>query len=408
MAHAQCTGPKTPRDVLDLVLADHQTEVSPAHHAAAINGTLLPMDLQQKFSILALLGIDMKNQYITLDTWLTLSWHDERLAWNSTCWPDVTCGYYYYDDASFAGSPVGVIWTPSAYVANTRDTEKTMSEGYWISDSGLVYWSRRQIISLECRMDFTRLPWDEHVCMMSMSTWIETCSSMRILSGIDSNPSAVELLDGVGSIKGWKISVPHDNFAAYYVSDYYPYLDHYIVLTREPEFYVNSVMMPVYLNMSLTYLSFWIERAATPARVALVVICFLSLSNQMRSVQGELPETSEGVWLLIFLQVSMYFTFAAAVEYALAHYLLQLDRKVREISQRSQRSQSNDEIEDDDAVGPVRSHGRSRNSVTHLESTLLVGNDGRLRITGRHCDVFMRFLFPVAYGVALVYLDYNH
>ena len=52
-----------------------------------------------------------------------------------------------------------------------------------------------------------------------------------------------------------------------------PVLDLFFELHRQPGHHMRSSIEPVVLIVVFAYLSFWITRAAVPARVAIVVIC---------------------------------------------------------------------------------------------------------------------------------------
>lgn len=76
------------------------------------------------------------------------------------------------------------------------------------------------------------------------------------------------------------------------------------------------------------YLSFWISRAAVPARVAIVVICYLALENKVAAISASLPKVKGGVWLLRYCQCSRYFVLVSAVEYVFVNYLFRSEARI--------------------------------------------------------------------------------
>ena len=66
--------------------------------------------------------------------------------------------------------------------------------------------------------------------------------------------------------------------------------------------------------VTLSYLGFWINPSATPARVALGTICILAVVTNQHHVQGTLPPGATEVWLVDFLTGCLLFNLFAFVE----------------------------------------------------------------------------------------------
>lgn len=85
-------------------------------------------------------------------------------------------------------------------------------------------------------------------------------------------------------------------------------------LARRPTYYVSYVVFPIVIVTIITWASFFISRAAVPARVAMVIIAFLSLTGSINSILATLPRLSGPVWLLELAQISQVHVFIACVE----------------------------------------------------------------------------------------------
>ena len=67
----------------------------------------------------------------------------------------------------------------------------------------------------------------------------------------------------------------------------------------------------------IAWSSFFISRAAAPARVSLGVILFLVISAQTNSQLAALPKGTSGVWLLDFLGTTKMFVLYSMLEYGM-------------------------------------------------------------------------------------------
>ena len=108
----------------------------------------------------------------------------------------------------------------------------------------------------------------------------------------------------------------------------YPGLMFKYTLERESHYYASNVTHSIHFLVGLAYLSFYITRAAVPARVGLIAVTYLAISNTISSVRATLPKISGSIWLLDFLNMSVVFIFIAGVEYVIANYLTRAEARV--------------------------------------------------------------------------------
>ena len=182
--------------------------------------------------------------------------------------------------------------------------------------------------------------------------------------------------------------------------------------------------------------SFFISRAAAPARVSLGIILFLVISSQTNSQLAALPKGTSGVWLLDFLTTTQMFVFYALVEYTMCNFLMRIEASIEKArvaaTKRRAEGSSTARVSDspeatkgltvqvvDVESAPVRlSLRKTRKSsasiaslqheVAHNASSLtrlfpaLVTASGELRCRDQHLDVFSRFAFPMAYMIAVI------
>merc|ERR1712157_631702 len=84
----------------------------------------------------------------------------------------------------------------------------------------------------------------------------------------------------------------------------------------------------------LAWASFFISRAAVPARVTMASVSFLTITNFIGGQLKTLPSLGSGeVWLLQFMQTSQIFTFYSLLEYIICNYLYRVKRRIIDIKE---------------------------------------------------------------------------
>ena len=82
------------------------------------------------------------------------------------------------------------------------------------------------------------------------------------------------------------------------------------------------------LFVLVSYSSFYISRAAAPARVGATVVSFLVIMNFNANVLNQIPKVDYDVRLLTFLYLSMWFCAFAVFEYGLVNMLFRIEARV--------------------------------------------------------------------------------
>ena len=76
----------------------------------------------------------------------------------------------------------------------------------------------------------------------------------------------------------------------------------------------------------VSWVSFWLDPHAVPARVALGVTTLLTMSTQTASINNSLPPVAYTKAIDVWQGVCVTFVFSALLEYALVNYALRGDR----------------------------------------------------------------------------------
>ncbi|KAG1681255.1 Gamma-aminobutyric acid receptor subunit beta [Nymphon striatum] len=86
-------------------------------------------------------------------------------------------------------------------------------------------------------------------------------------------------------------------------------------------YYLIQIYIPSGLIVIISWVSFWLNRNATPARVSLGVTTVLTMTTLMSSTNAALPKISYVKSIDIFLGTCFVMVFASLLEYATVGYL---------------------------------------------------------------------------------------
>lgn len=357
-------------------------------------------------TVSSLMEVDSKSQVVTVSVFARTIWTDRRLAYNKSCLPEVP--QYVF----FPGSPQDTLWTPSVYVSNLIDNPQFLSGVWFVSPGGEVWYSRKEKWRISCEMNFEKMPYDMTLCLVRFRTFADTFKhvELRVQANKQGMARAKEktiggavdwtmedLASGEGEPKAYEI---HGSAA----------LDMFIKIQRGPQYLVDNVIFPVVFLVAIAYFSFWLTRAAVPARVAIIIICYLSILNKQSSVLQTLPRLSGPIWLLKFMQVSISFVFVAVAEFIVANVLGRAEGRINkakaalayEASQpKSPPPEPNGaEVTIEVPCAASIKQQLRKKGMGRLDS-LMITSDGRQWLHDEYCDVFMRYAFPIAYSVAI-------
>ena len=94
-----------------------------------------------------------------------------------------------------------------------------------------------------------------------------------------------------------------------------------IQFERSMGYYLIQIYIPASLIVIISWVSFWLHRNATPARVALGVLTVLTMTTLMSSTNAALPKISYIKSIDVFLGTCFVMVFASLLEYATVGYL---------------------------------------------------------------------------------------
>ena len=240
------------------------------------------------------------------------------------------------DSISFGAGLGDKIWKPDLHYKESVGLDKVARDGFWIAPSGRVWWVRKIFLTLSCRMSFVNMPYDTQRCPITLTGYQHSGAEIELkiphdVPEVTPAVTAPYFFNGpiraacqtAGSLE-WQMTNITGEVSSSEVGDSVAsetFIKYDIHLTRSPVFMMNNVVNPTILVVSVAWTSFFIERGAVPARVAVVLIAYLTISGMTSTVSATLPRSPEPAWIITVLWMSRVFVFLAILEYAIANYL---------------------------------------------------------------------------------------
>ncbi|XP_061753036.1 glycine receptor, alpha 4b isoform X2 [Nerophis ophidion] len=289
-----------------------------------------------------------------LNVFLRQQWNDPRLA--NKEYPD--------DSLDLDPSMLDSIWKPDLFFANEKGANfhevTTDNKLLRIFQNGNVLYSIRLTLTLSCPMDLKNFPMDSQTCIMQLESFGYTMNDL-IFEWLD--VGAVQVADDLvlpqfvlKEEKGLGYCTKHYNTGKFTCIEVKFYLE------RQMGYYLIQMYIPSLLTVILSWVSFWINMDAAPARVGLGITTVLTMTTQSSGSRASLPKVSYVKAIDIWMAVCLLFVFAALLEYAAVNFVsrqhkefFRLRKKLKE--QERQRTGSGESKTKGNMSGDDAAHG---------------------------------------------------
>ncbi|XP_015681005.1 gamma-aminobutyric acid receptor subunit rho-2, partial [Protobothrops mucrosquamatus] len=300
-----------------LRVEDHDFSMRPA-----FGGPAIPVGVDVQVENLD--SISEVNMDFTMTLYLRHYWKDERLSFPSRTNRSMT----------FDGRLVKKIWVPDIFFVHSKRSfiHDTTTDNIMLRvfPDGHVLYSTRITVTAMCNMDFSRFPLDSQTCSLELESYAYTDEDLMLYwkNGTESLKTDENI-----SLSQFLIQKFHttSRLAFYNSTGRYNRLYINFILHRHIFFFLLQTYFPATLMVMLSWVSFWIDHRAVPARVSLGITIVLTMSTIITGVNASMPGVSYIKAVDIYLWVSFVFVFLSVIEYAAVNYLATVqERKEQE------------------------------------------------------------------------------
>uniref|UniRef100_A0A667YH23 Glycine receptor, alpha 4b n=1 Tax=Myripristis murdjan TaxID=586833 RepID=A0A667YH23_9TELE len=337
-----------------------------------------------------------------LNVFLRQQWNDPRLAYKE--YPD--------DSLDLDPSMLDSIWKPDLFFANEKGANfhevTTDNKLLRIFQNGNVLYSIRLTLTLSCPMDLKNFPMDSQTCTMQLESFGYTMNDL-IFEWLDVGP--VQVADDLmlpqfvlKEEKGLGYCTKHYNTGKFTCIEVKFYLE------RQMGYYLIQMYIPSLLTVILSWVSFWINMDAAPARVGLGITTVLTMTTQSSGSRASLPKVSYVKAIDIWMAVCLLFVFAALLEYAAVNFVSRQHKeffRLRKKLKEQQRQRTEEELAQQGLFFQSYGIAMSSGDAPEMDATPVFADlppglgfyDIRRRFVDRakRIDTISRAVFPMSF-----------
>ena len=305
--------------------------------SAACNGSAFAKaeEVYMKFQLIHVGEVSTHAQTLKVTGTLHSEWRDFRL--------DVSDHFQNCTPANgrhefHVSHKVEDAWLPTIAITNLAKKPDIVAEHLTLSEDGHIILKQLFVLDLICDMFVGRLPYDKHKCGLTI----------HALANVDDLHLNPHWDDDVGVTAGdvepfakhleWRIGNGGERWqrkgtastAVLPSGERTPILKLDWRMRRLPYSYLLEVLSPAYILVHLSYVGFYLDTAAAPARVAISVTPTLILMTLLRSHVAQLPRISYRVWLTSYLNVLLWLSCLCILEYGIVAVFLRKEKRQRD------------------------------------------------------------------------------
>ncbi|KAJ3662097.1 hypothetical protein Zmor_006457 [Zophobas morio] len=263
-----------------------------------------PVEVGVTMYVLSISSLSEVKMDFTLDFYFRQFWTDPRLAFRKR--PGV-------ETLSVGSEFIKNIWVPDTFFVNEKQSyfhiATTSNEFIRIHHSGSITRSIRLTITASCPMNLQYFPMDRQLCHIEIESFGYTMRDIRYKwnSGVKSVGISNEVELPQFRVLGHRQRATVINLT----TGNYSRLACEIQFVRSMGYYLIQIYIPSGLIVIISWVSFWLNRNATPARVALGVTTVLTMTTLMSSTNAALPKISYVKSIDVYLGTCFVMVFAS-------------------------------------------------------------------------------------------------
>ncbi|CEF60238.1 Gamma-aminobutyric acid A receptor/Glycine receptor alpha family and Neurotransmitter-gated ion-channel transmembrane domain and Neurotransmitter-gated ion-channel family and Neurotransmitter-gated ion-channel ligand-binding domain-containing protein [Strongyloides ratti] len=266
------------------------------------------------------------------DVYMYMSWNDPTLRHNQ-------------NHTILINSPKILlqIWRPDLYFSNSRSAafhDVTVPNfSIFVDKYGTISYGTRITLNVACTLVLNAYPFDNQYCMIKVLSYAYIKNVMNV-TWFKENPILYNEEIGLPEFEIVKINENYCDGTYKYArtkdsfkKDTFNCLTLNIHLRRSIGYHVVQTYIPTGLIVIISWVSFWIDRRAVPARISLSFSTLLALTTQSNGIRFGLPQVSYAKAIDYWFGSCMIFVFSTLLQYAFVNNYVRRSEKFEKLSQ---------------------------------------------------------------------------
>ncbi|XP_017779758.1 PREDICTED: glutamate-gated chloride channel isoform X12 [Nicrophorus vespilloides] len=362
--------------------------------------------------LLSLASPDESSLKYEVEFLLQQQWYDPRLRYSNLSKYDHLNAIHHHDD----------IWLPDTYFIMHGDFKDPLIPVHFslkIFRNGSVTYLMRRHLILSCQGSLNIFPFDDPLCSFAMESISYEQTAIKYVWKNDEeilrkSPSLTTL--NAYLIENQTIICPtksswRGNYSCLKVD---------LKFTRDRAFYFTTVFIPGIILVTSSFITFWLEWNAVPARVMIGVTTMLNFFTTSNGFRSTLPVVSNLTAMNVWDGVCMCFIYASLLEFVCVNYVGRKrplhnvvyrpgENPVTQSDKKRETASVANEIVSCTTCGPNPCTHAANNGCA--ESCILQVRKKEpphpIRVA-KTIDVIARITFPSAFAVFLIFFFYHY
>ncbi|KAL4223141.1 hypothetical protein ACF0H5_016613 [Mactra antiquata] len=299
----QCVSDTNVSSIINTIFASYDKKLPPRQDQVDKQ-----VEVTVNIFVISMYTIDESSMDFSMSVHFRERWLDERLSYNNT---NNNITRLELDKSLF-----DQIWMPDVYILNEKSSSfhevTILNKMIHIYPDGTIQMVSRVTGVFSCQMYLYKYPFDKQKCYFEIESFGHGTDTMKYVW----DKTAVSLTKDIEFPQFNLVNTASYNCEKNYYGIVYPCIGLEFTFERTYNYHIIHVYVPSILIVFLSWVSFWLDCAAVPARVSVGLLTVVTITTQSAAARANLPRVSYVKAIDVYMAACLAFVFLGIVEYA--------------------------------------------------------------------------------------------